>query len=193
MGRSAVGRVGVLATVVGVGLVSPLVASAAVPTLPTPGNLSISVNGQLKHQEGTARSSTDGVDTFAVAAGDGAVADVLTGAARAGAVGDYSVAQVTGAQSYGLAFGSGTKVFVYGADNGAENVGDTSFLSIHGKAMSPTSTASPTRSPSLVTATWPSWTIATSSVTQSTATIEVSAGATPARTSAARVCSGSHP
>ncbi|KKE99447.1 hypothetical protein WN67_24075, partial [Mycolicibacterium obuense] len=136
MRRSSLGRVGVAAAAMSIGVVSPLVANAATPTKPTAGNLSISINGELKHQEGSATATTVGTNSWALAVGEGAQAIVKTDTSRAEAIGDETTVVLDGAGNAARATGEQATVIINGNDNALSSNGDYSYLTVTGNGNS---------------------------------------------------------
>ena len=130
MPRTSTGRVAVAAAAVSIGLTAPFAASAA-PTPPTPGHLSISLGGEVKHQEGTATAVSVGAgaddwssESSAIARGANARAEVRDDQSVAEATGDAATAVVTGTQGWAVVRGAGASATVAGSHNRARVEGD---------------------------------------------------------------------
>lgn len=114
-----------------VGLVSPLVAGAATVTKPTPGNLSISINGELKHQEGSAIARSTDVDSSALAVGADARAITTGGNGKVEANGDRANVVVAGYGSSACAVGSVASIEMGGNFNQFAMAGDHNSVGVN--------------------------------------------------------------
>lgn len=110
---------------------SPLVAGAATVTKPTPGNLSISINGELKHQEGSAIARSTDVDSSALAVGADARAITTGGNGKVETNGDRANVVVAGYGSSARAVGSVASIEMGGNFNQFAMAGDHNSVGVN--------------------------------------------------------------